>query len=424
MTSENYYNSEMANNSGNFRNPTINEPRIFGGPYSMQTPIGTVRTSQPPPALPPRPFQQQSPYGASAYGSGVGVGSMYGNSFGSPYSSYGSSYGYGGLNSFGSGFGSYGGGYGGGYGGYGNYGGGYNRFGNSYGNPMDPENQFIQIAEESSRPAFQSIESLVGAIGNIASMLDSTFFAITSSFRAILGVAANFGRLRGVFGQFWQSFALFRGLSWVFNKILYWLRISKLDPSSLAFSEAFAAAQEELNPNFKSNEKKPSAWPVLVFLGFIFTAPYLIMKLLGTVTTSALEETKNPQSWVNPIKAQVKYDFQATNRQELSIRSGQAIYIAPREIQNTQKLLNTGWVLASLDNQTSGIIPLNYVQGPQQVAAKPNLVSNVEEMPKNLPVQVIAESNSPASDNNFPSMDSVMEKSQEEIMHQVFADDV
>lgn len=33
----------------------------------------------------------------------------------------------------------------------------------------------------------------MGAIGNIASMLDSTFFAITSSFRAILGVAANFG---------------------------------------------------------------------------------------------------------------------------------------------------------------------------------------------------------------------------------------
>lgn len=187
MTSENNYSSEMAYNSGNFRNPTINEPRIFGGPYGMQTPIGTVRTSQPPPALPPRPFQQQSSFGA--YGNGVG--SMYGNSmYGSPYSSYGSSYGYGsGMNSFGGGFGSYGG-YGGGYGG--NYGGGYNRFGNTN-NPMDPENRFIQIAEESSRPAFQSIESLVGAIGNIASMLDSTFFAITSSFRAILGVAANFG---------------------------------------------------------------------------------------------------------------------------------------------------------------------------------------------------------------------------------------
>lgn len=156
----------MANNSGNFRNPTINEPRIFGGPYSMQTPIGTVRTSQPPPALPPRPFQQQSSMQSSYGGYGGAVGSMYGNSmYGSPYSSYGSNYGYGsGLNSFGSGFGSYGGL--GSVGGYGSYGGGYNRFGNSNGHPMDPENRFIQIAEESSRPAFQSI-------GNIFFTLDS-----------------------------------------------------------------------------------------------------------------------------------------------------------------------------------------------------------------------------------------------------------
>ncbi|KAJ6627040.1 Peroxisomal membrane protein PEX13 [Pseudolycoriella hygida] len=413
MTSENNFGSAMTN-SGNYRNEAINEPRIFGGPYSMQTPIGTLRTSQPPPALPPRPFQQQSSYGA------YGNNSMYGNSiYGNPYNSYSSGFGYGsGLSSFGSGFGSYGG-----YGGYGNYGGGYNRFGNSVGHPMDPENRFIQIAEESSRPAFQSIESLVGAIGNIASMLDSTFFAITSSFRAILGVAANFGRLRGVFGQFWQSFAIFRGLTWVFNKILYWLRISKMDPSSLAFSEAFAAAQEELNPNMQTNERKPSAWPVLVFLGFIFTAPYLIMKLLGTVTTSALEETKNPKSWVNPIRAQVKHDFQATSQQELSIRSGQTIYIAPREVQNTQNLLNTGWVLATLDNQTSGIIPLNYVQGPQKIPSNTNVKPGGNEVQPNNVCDAIAPNSIPDTECSFPSINSVMEKSPEEIMNQVFADE-
>lgn len=76
---------------------------------------------------------------------------------------------------------------------------------------------------------------------------------------------------------------------------------------------------------------------------------------------------RNPRTWVNPIKAQVKHTFQASNPQELSMRLGQTIYIAPREIQNTQQLLNTGWVLATIDNQTSGIIPLNYIQGPQQV---------------------------------------------------------
>lgn len=104
----------------------------------------------------------------------------------------------------------------GGFGGYGGNYGGYNRFGGM--NSNDPEQRFIQMAENSSRPAFESIESLVSAIGNIASMLDSTFFALTSSFRAILGVAANFGRLRTVFAQFWTTFAIFRGLKWIYRK--------------------------------------------------------------------------------------------------------------------------------------------------------------------------------------------------------------
>lgn len=76
---------------------------------------------------------------------------------------------------------------------------------------------------------------------------------------------------------------------------------------------------------------------------------------------------KNPRTWVNPIKAQVKHNFQASSPHELSMQAGQTIFIAPREIQNTHQLLNTGWVLATLDNQISGIIPINYIQGPQQV---------------------------------------------------------
>lgn len=163
------------------------------------------------PALPPRPFvNQQQSYGIGSSGM-YGGNSMFGGGYGSGFgnSMYGAS-------SYGSMYGGAGMGYGG-YGGSG-YGGGYNRFGGGSNNPMDPESRFIQIAEESSRPAFQSIESLVSAIGNIAAMLDSTFFAITSSFRAILGVAANFGRLRGVFAQFWSTFAIFRGMTWLYRK--------------------------------------------------------------------------------------------------------------------------------------------------------------------------------------------------------------
>lgn len=184
----------------NFRNATISEPRIFS-PQAGGQPQYTRVPAQVPPAVPPRPFAQQSmipPQSYSMVGNGMygGLSSMYGG--GGGYSGYGMNpYSYGGLGMN-----------------------GFNRFGDMYGgrDPMDPESRFIQLAEESSRPAFQSIESLVMAIGNIAAMLDSTFFALTSSFRAILGVAANFGRLRGVFSQFWTTFAIFRGITYLYRR--------------------------------------------------------------------------------------------------------------------------------------------------------------------------------------------------------------
>lgn len=72
---------------------------------------------------------------------------------------------------------------------------------------------------------------------------------------------------------------------------------------------------------------------------------------------------------MNPIPAKVQHAFQATSAHELSIRPGQTVYIAPREVQNTHKLLNTGWLLASVDCTVSGIIPVNYIEHPSQRSA-------------------------------------------------------
>lgn len=193
----------------NFRSALPQENRVFGGP----TPI--VGGSAPPP-LPPRiQFNNQppNPYAASSapmnyygYGGG-GYGGGFGGSFGGGgYGGYGGGGGM--FNSYSTGLynsGMYGNRYGGGLGGMG-------------GGPGDVESRFIQMAEENSRPAFQSIESFVSVIGNFATMLDSTFFALSNSFRAILGVTANLGKLRGMFGQFLSSIALFRGLHWLWRK--------------------------------------------------------------------------------------------------------------------------------------------------------------------------------------------------------------
>lgn len=206
--------------AANFRNAVISEPRVFGPQQpGIQTPMGRVPISSTsssttqqnvsaPPPIPPRPYANAQQTSMFSSPMGMFGNSMYSNSmYGGAYSPYGMSPYGGGMSRYGM----YGGGGGAMYGGGGMY-------GNQMRDPLDPETRFIQLAEESSRPAFQSIESLVMAIGNIAAMLDSTFFALTSSFRAILGVAANVGQLRGVFAQFWSTFALIRGVTWLYKK--------------------------------------------------------------------------------------------------------------------------------------------------------------------------------------------------------------
>ncbi|XP_063696348.1 peroxisomal membrane protein PEX13-like [Culicoides brevitarsis] len=326
--------------ANNFRNPQIMDDtsRIFNR-QGMQ---GLSRPSAPP--VPPRPYGGNSmPYNAG-YGASSYFGGGYGG-FGGGYSPFGMS-------------GMYGSGYGSRFGGFGGY--GYSSMGGG-----DAENRFIQIAEESSRSAFQSIESVVNAVLNIAQMLESTYFALTSSFRAVLGVAANFGRLRGLFSQFWTSFALFRTFNWLIKKVLYMLRLSNIDPGSKALQEAYIAAQSgEMSP------QKSSSLAVITFLGFITIGPYLLMKLLGTVSNTAIEETKNPKAWTNPIEAVAQYDFVASSPAELSVRCGQNVVVAPKSVQNVHKLLDSGWVLASTDGVTSGLVPVNYIESTKQAKLK------------------------------------------------------
>lgn len=106
---------------------------------------------------------------------------------------------------------------------YGNYGYGmYNMgaFPGAYGSGNDAERRFIQYAEQQSRSTFANIENIVQAVGSFAAMLDNTFFAMTSSFRAVLSVAENFGRLRSVFGHVWYTINIFRLFSWFYRKCL------------------------------------------------------------------------------------------------------------------------------------------------------------------------------------------------------------
>lgn len=74
---------------------------------------------------------------------------------------------------------------------------------------------------------------------------------------------------------------------------------------------------------------------------------------------------------MKPYAGEAIYNYKATSPHELSIYAGQLVQLAPREVQQTHKLLNTGWALATVDNKTSGLVPINYVRRvePKQFAA-------------------------------------------------------
>ena len=90
---------------------------------------------------------------------------------------------------------------------------------------------------------------------------------------------------------------------------------------------------------------------------------------------------------MQPIETVALYDFQARNPSELPIRGGQRVVIAPKEIQNTLALLNTGWAVATTDGQKTGIIPINYVKSPQQMRqeqlSKPAMDIQATQQPNN-----------------------------------------
>lgn len=199
------------------------------------------------------------------------------SSFTSSYSPYGSSI-YGGYSPY-----SYGGGYGGGFGG--SYGpGGYSRL------PHTEEiapSRFVQQAEESSRGAFQSIESIVQAFASVSMMLDATFSAVYNSFRAVLDVANHLTRLRAHLTRVLSAFALVRTLRYLYQRLLRLLgrRSDVEDLWADSTSDAVVAGSSR-GYEAGMDEQSVKSWPIFLFFAVVLGGPYLIWKLLSSSPSS------------------------------------------------------------------------------------------------------------------------------------------
>ncbi|KAK6188970.1 hypothetical protein SNE40_005037 [Patella caerulea] len=288
-------------------------------------------SAQPPP-IPARPSAtpMASSFNRFGYGSGYGGGMGYGGvggygMYSSPYSSYG--------------------GYGTGYGGM-----------NRYGMSGEPIGGFARQAEENSRPAFESIESIVNAFTSVSMMLDSSFQAVYSSFRAVIGVADNFSRLKIQLMQVFSALAFIRTLKYVFRRILEFLRLRPQGTAVAEWNRAFAAAAQSASA--AEPEARKTSWPILMFFGIILGGPWLIWKLISSfagVSSSGIPQWADGQN--DHFVADVLFDFTAQSTEEVSVQAGQKINVAPKELQPRVR----GWLLASNDGKT-GLIPANYVK--------------------------------------------------------------
>ncbi|KAM6923307.1 peroxisome biogenesis factor 13 [Lycodopsis pacificus] len=288
------------------------------------------------PPVPPRPFQQAY---RPSYGSVTSSYSPYGSSM---YGGYGSGYG-----------GGYSGGFGGGFGA-----GGYSRLPHT--EDVAPS-RFVQQAEESSRGAFQSIESIVQAFGSVSMMLNATYSAVYNSFRAVLDVANHLTRLRAHLTSVFSTLALVRMLHYLYRRLQRLLgRRSDAGIDDLwADSAADALATSASGGDGAGMEGRPvKSWPIFLFFAVVLGGPYLIWKLLSSGPGSEETATNWASGEDDHVVARVEYDFLGASEEEISVRAGDMLNLAPKEHQPKVR----GWLLASADGQTTGLVPANYVK--------------------------------------------------------------
>lgn len=301
-------------------------------PSSSSPALGPPALTRMAPPLPPRPVQQtyRPPYSSSfgsAYSAPYGSSSFYSPGY-SPYG-YGAGYGIGGY--------------------------GHGRL-LPHSEDVAPS-RFVQQAEESSRGAFQSIESIVHAFASVSMMLDATFSAVYNSFRAVLDVANHFTRLRAHLTRVLSAFALVRTLRYLYRRLQ---RILGRRMDSEADDLWAESANDALatTAGRAAEEQSVKSWPIFLFFAVVLGGPYLIWKLLSSTTDTEARDTNWASGEDDHVVARAEFDFTAASEEEISVRAGDMLNLAPKEQQPRVR----GWLLGSVDGQTTGLVPANYVK--------------------------------------------------------------
>ncbi|XP_031831559.1 peroxisomal biogenesis factor 13 isoform X2 [Nomia melanderi] len=167
-------------------------------------------------------------------------------------------------------------------------------------------------------------------------------------------VAENVGRLRSTLGQLFSTFALIRFVKWLYRKIV---RNNGFEHEGSMNEELWKKSLAKIgNENVNT-----SFWSGFLIFSVFFVIPYMIHKITNNIKNVQVKG-KDPKDWYQydqPVfVATALYDFTASNNEELSLRAGQKLYLAPQALQPKNM---PGWCRAT-DNANVGLIPYNYIK--------------------------------------------------------------
>uniref|UniRef100_A0A0N4ZXR5 Peroxisomal membrane protein PEX13 n=1 Tax=Parastrongyloides trichosuri TaxID=131310 RepID=A0A0N4ZXR5_PARTI len=240
----------------------------------------------------------------------------------------------------------------------------YNNYLYNNNNNITPESNFVRLAEESSRGAFQSIESIVNAVASVAHMLSSTHNALFSSFRAVIGVVEQFTKLKVQLVGVVETFFIFKIIKKLWKYILVKLKL--LPESSLINETAWETPHKPLKANewiaqeLGGNTRDGVNWPALLFWIIAIGGPWLIYKFVSRMVNTIEESRKWATGAADHYTARALFSFQGNaSNHELSFNEGDQLRVAPKDQQPPIR----GWLLASSeDGNRIGLVPINYVK--------------------------------------------------------------
>lgn len=363
-------------------------------------------------AIPDRPssFMDTVP-GSTSYGSGslgntYGSSGAYGSRYGSGMGGYGSSYGgMGGYGSsmYGSGMGGYGSSmYGSGMGGYGSsmYG-GYGMGGMGMGGGMYGQNGMNGGGGlgEGTQATFQLIESIIGAVGGFAQMLEATYMATHSSFFTMVNLAEQFGNLRNALGSLLGIFALIKFIKKIFYKITGATYNYGINPKEFTkFDKKQKALEFKRQQQQNGTARKAiSLKPLLLFLVASIGFPYLLNKAIQKINEKNMLQNGLPQQHPGQIDpanlqfAKALYEFNPENPNiEVELKPQELVAILSKLDPLGQE--SNWWKVRSRQGKI-GYVPSNYLQvierkqiaAPQQVAPQ-EVVQPAEQVPEKISV--------------------------------------